>query len=278
VKEIFRKNNLLCSRNTTKLYSTSFSLGVLLLGKNYRDHIYSIYGFVRYADEIVDTFHDFDQETLFAEFKTDTYKALDRGISLNPILDSFQRTVNQCNIDRELIDAFLHSMEMDLRNSVYEPEKLKEYIYGSAEVVGLMCLKVFYPDDDVAYKQLKYPAQKLGEAFQKVNFLRDAQDDYQNKGRIYFNNIDFDNFTQEAKAQIEKEIQFDFDEAYKGILKLNKAARLGVYLAYRYYLSLFNKIKKANPNQILAQRFSVPNTTKGILMVKATLRNVAGII
>lgn len=275
--ELFRKNNLQCSKNTTKRYSTSFSLGVRLLGKAYRDHIYSIYGFVRYADEIVDTFFDYKQDELLKEFRVETYKAIDRGISLNPIIDSFQRTVNQCGIEPELIDAFLDSMEMDLRHEIYDTKLLEKYIYGSAEVVGLMCLRVFYSDNPEKYEELVYPARKLGEAFQKVNFLRDAQDDFENKGRVYFKNIDFSNFTPDAKTQIENDIQFDFDEAFKGIVKLKPQARLGVYLAYRYYLNLFERIKNAPPEEILKKRFSVPNHKKGVLMFKASVRNVMGI-
>lgn len=275
--ELFRKNNLQCSKITTKRYSTSFSLGVRLLGKAYRDHIYSIYGFVRYADEIVDTFFDYKQDELLKEFREETYKAIDRGISLNPIIDSFQRTVNQCGIEPELIDAFLDSMEMDLRHEIYDTKLLEKYIYGSAEVVGLMCLRVFYSDNPEKYEELVYPARKLGEAFQKVNFLRDAQDDFENKGRVYFKNIDFSNFTPDAKTQIENDIQFDFDEAFKGIVKLKPQARLGVYLAYRYYLNLFERIKNAPPEEILKKRFSVPNHKKGVLMFKASVRNVMGI-
>lgn len=184
--ELFRKNNLKCSINTTRLYSTSFSLGVRMLDRKYRNHIYSIYGFVRYADEIVDSFFGFDRATLLKEFRDDTYKAIKRGISMNPILDSFQHTVNECKIDHSLIDAFLFSMEMDLNYEIYDSVQLEKYIYGSAEVVGLMCLRVFYTDNNQEYEALKYPARKLGEAFQKVNFLRDAQDDFVNKGRIYF--------------------------------------------------------------------------------------------
>lgn len=273
----FRKNNLQCSINTTRRYSTSFSLGVRLLDKKYRRHIYSIYGFVRYADEIVDTFFNYNQEELLNEFRADTYKAIERGISLNPILDSFQHTVNACNIERELIDAFLDSMEMDLRHDVYNRQMLEKYIYGSAEVVGLMCLRVFYANQPEKYNELVYPARKLGEAFQKVNFLRDAQDDFENKGRIYFKNIDFKNFTPEAKKQIEDDIQFDFDEAFKGIIKLSPDVRLGVYLAYRYYLNLFYKIKNAQPEAILKERFRVSNPKKGVLMFKASLRNAVGI-
>ncbi|ASB49840.1 phytoene/squalene synthase family protein [Alkalitalea saponilacus] len=274
---IYRKNNLKCSISTTRLYSTSFSLGVRMLDKEYRNHIYSIYGFVRYADEIVDTFLEHDRQTLLNEFRDDTWKAIERGISLNPILDSFQHTVNECKIDYGLITAFLDSMEMDLNYKTYTRNDLEKYIYGSAEVVGLMCLRVFYVNDDEEYNALRYPARKLGEAFQKVNFLRDAQDDYQNKGRIYFKDIDFNNFTPEAKQKIEKEIQSDFDEAFKGIVRLKPQVRLGVYLAYRYYLNLFHKIKFAKPEAILKQRYRVSNPQKGVLMFKASLRNAMGL-
>jgi len=275
--EKFRENNLRCSVNTTRMYSTSFSLGVRLLNKRYRNHIYSIYGFVRYADEIVDTFFGYNQGELFNEFRLETYKAISRGISLNPILDSFQNTVNECKIEQDLINAFLDSMEMDLHFADYNKEQLEKYIYGSAEVVGLMCLKVFYAHEDETYEELVYPARKLGEAFQKVNFLRDAQDDFENKGRIYFKDIDFLNFTSEAKKQIEADIQYDFDEAFKGIVKLKPQVRLGVYLAYRYYLNLFEKIKNAQPEAILKERFRVSNSKKGVLMFKATLRNAVGV-
>jgi len=275
--DIYRKNNLRCSINTTRAYSTSFSLGVRLLDKETRNHIYSIYGFVRYADEIVDTFLEYDRAGLLEEFKADAYKAIDRGISLNPILDSFQHTVNECNIDIELINSFLKSMKMDLHYQKYSKQELEKYIYGSAEVVGLMCLRVFYANEDDTYQNLKYPAQKLGEAFQKVNFLRDAQDDYINKGRIYFRNIDFNNFTSQAKHEIETEIQNDFNEAFKGIVRLKPQVRLGVYLAYRYYLNLFHKIKYAKPESILKQRYRVSNHQKGILMIKASLRNAMGL-
>lgn len=277
MEAIFRKNNELCSKNTTQAYSTSFSLGVRVLSKEYRNHIYNIYGFVRYADEIVDTFLEYDRKLLLEEFRDDTFKAIERGISMNPILDSFQYTVNACKIDHELIHAFLHSMEMDLTQEEYNRNELATYIYGSAEVVGLMCLRVFYVDDDKEYERLKYSARKLGEAFQKVNFLRDAQDDFEGKGRIYFDNIDFKNFTLSSKHKIEQEIQHDFDEAFAGIITLKPQVRLGVYTAYRYYLELFKKIQKAQPKAILQERFRVSNSMKGLLMFKATLRNYANL-
>lgn len=275
---LFRNNNQLCSKHTTQIYSTSFSLGVRVLEKKYRNHIYNIYGFVRYADEIVDTFLDYDQATLLHEFREDTFKAIERGISLNPILDSFQYTVNKCGIDHALIVAFLDSMEMDLSQKEYNRLELSNYIYGSAEVVGLMCLRVFYVDDDAKYEELKYTARKLGEAFQKINFLRDAQDDFAGKGRIYFNKIDFNQFTSTSKQEIEQEIQHDLDEALTGIIALKPEVRLGVYTAYRYYLELFRKIQKAQPNAILHQRFRVSNPMKGVLLLKSILRNSCNVL
>jgi phytoene/squalene synthetase len=271
--ELYRKNNLDCSRITTRNYSTSFSLGVRLLSPKYRGGIYSIYGFVRYADEIVDTFNDQDQRVIFEEFRQETFKAIDRKFSINPIIDSFQMAVHQYNIDRELIDAFLLSMEMDLSNEIYSPELLKTYIYGSAEVVGLMCLRVFYFNELEKYDQLVIPARKLGEAFQKVNFLRDAHDDFSEKGRIYFKDIDFTNFTEETKKQLEDEIEKDFRESMEGIRQLKKQVRLGVYLAYSYYLNLLKEIKKARPEEILKKRYRVSTSQKSYLLVNAYLKN-----
>lgn len=271
--EIYHKNNLDCSRITTRNYSTSFAMGVRLLGPKYREGIYSIYGFVRYADEIVDTFFTQDQQLILDEFKQETLKAIERKFSINPIIDSFQRAVHTYGIEKELIDAFLLSMEMDLSNRVYSPELLKTYIYGSAEVVGLMCLRVFYSDDPEKYQQLVAPARKLGEAFQKVNFLRDVQDDFKAKGRIYFNNIDFEHFTPETKRQLEAEIEKDFFESMKGIRQLKKQVRLGVYLAYRYYFHLLKEIEEANPEDILKKRYRVTSAKKTVLLLKAFLRN-----
>lgn len=276
--DIYRKNNLDCSRITTRNYSTSFSLGVRLLSPKYREGIYSIYGFVRYADEIVDTFFDQDQRVIFDEFRQETYKAIERKFSINPIIDSFQMAVNKYGIDRELIEAFLVSMEMDLSNEVYSPELLKTYIYGSAEVVGLMCLRVFYYDEPEKYDQLKAPARKLGEAFQKVNFLRDARDDFSEKGRIYFKDIDFNNFTEETKKQLEAEIEKDFQESMEGIRKLNKNVRLGVYLAYSYYLNLLREIKNARPEEILKKRYRVSTRRKSYLLVNAYLKNALNLL
>jgi phytoene/squalene synthetase len=276
--QLYRKNNLDCSRITTHNYSTSFSLGVRMLNSKYREGIYSIYGFVRYADEIVDTFFDQDQQLIFKEFKLETYKAIERKFSINPIIDSFQEAVHKYGIDRELIDAFLVSMEMDLSNDVYSPELLKTYIYGSAEVVGLMCLRVFYFDEPEKYQLLVAPARKLGEAFQKVNFLRDAHDDFNGKGRIYFKNIDFSNFSDETKKQLESEIENDFLESMEGIRKLKKQVRMGVYLAYSYYMHLLMEIKKARPEEILKKRYRVTNTKKSYLLVRAYFKNTFNLL
>jgi len=276
--DIYRKNNLDCSRITTRNYSTSFSLGVRMLNPKYREGIYSIYGFVRYADEIVDTFFDQDQKTIFEEFRQETYKAIERKFSINPIIDSFQRAVHNYGIDRDLIDAFLLSMEMDLYNNEYSPELLKTYIYGSAEVVGLMCLRVFYYDDPEKYDALVAPARKLGEAFQKVNFLRDARDDFAEKGRVYFKDIDFSDFSEMTKKQLEAEIELDFQEAMKGLRQLKKQVRFGVYLAYTYYLRLLKEIKNARPEDILKKRYRVSNTEKSYLLVNAYLKNALNLL
>lgn len=276
--DLYRKNNLDCSRVTTRNYSTSFSLGVRVLSAKYREGIYSIYGFVRYADEIVDTFFDQDQRTIFSEFRLETFKAIDRGFSINPIIDSFQMAVRKYHIDRELVDAFLTSMEMDLDYDVYSPELLKTYIYGSAEVVGLMCLRVFYFDEPEKYDRLVTPARKLGEAFQKVNFLRDAREDFDKKGRTYFQNIDFKNFTEETKQRLEAEIEKDFMDSMEGIRQLKKQVRFGVYLAYTYYIHLLKEIKKARPEEILKKRYRVTNTKKSYLLASAYLKNTLNML
>ena len=276
--DIYRKNNLDCSRITTRNYSTSFSMGVRVLSPKYREGIYSIYGFVRYADEIVDTFIDQDQRVIFDEFRQETYKAIDRRFSINPIIDSFQMAVRKYKIDRELIDAFLLSMEMDLSHDVYSPELLKTYIYGSAEVVGLMCLRVFYFDEPEKYDQLIIPARKLGEAFQKVNFLRDIRDDFSEKGRTYFKDIDFNNFTEETKRRLEAEIEKDFQESMEGIRQLKKQVRLGVYLAYSYYINLLKEIKKARPDEILRKRYRVSTRRKSYLLLNAYLKNAFNLL
>ncbi len=261
-----------CSRNTTEKYSTSFSSSIKLLGASLQQPIFNIYGFVRFADEIVDTFHEYDKQTLLDEFKAATYQAIDRGISLNPILQSFQLTVNKYNIDKALIEAFLHSMELDLGKKQYDRAGYEEYIYGSAEVVGLMCLYVFCNGNKELYEELKPGARSLGAAFQKVNFLRDLKADYNGLERVYFPGCDFKNFTKCDKQTIEADIQKDFDDAYQAILKLPLQARFGVYVAYKYYLSLFNKIKKLQPQNILHERVRIPDYTKILILAKAGIR------
>ena len=275
---LFKKNNLKVSKITTHNYSTSFSMGVRILSKKYRDAIYAIYGFVRYADEIVDTFFEYPQEDLFKEFVEETYKAIDRGISMNPILDSFQWAVNTYGIEKEHIDTFLKSMEMDLHMQKYNQYEISEYIDGSAEVVGLMCLRVFYYDDDESYEKLKKPARKLGEAFQKVNFLRDIKSDYVERGRTYFPEIITEDLNEQNKKKIEETISMDFKEAFMGIRALRKEARLGVYLAYIYYLELFKRIQKVKPEQLFQKRHSVPNTIKAWLLFKAFVANRTNIL
>jgi len=234
-----------CSRLITKRYSTSFSLGIRVFDARFRAPIYGIYGFVRFADEIVDTFHNYPKRELLERFKQDTWKAIEEGISLNPVLQSFQQVVHRYGIDRELIEAFLYSMEMDLDKNVYDAAGYDEYIYGSAEVVGLMCLRVFTEGNDDRYQALKEPARRLGAAFQKINFLRDLKSDYKERGRVYFPGVDFTRFDWEQKQAIEADIQADFDAGLDGIKRLPDGARFGVYLAYKYYTQLFAKIKSA---------------------------------
>lgn len=267
--ELYNKVCLECSKITTNRYSTSFSLGTRLFDKPTQEAIYAIYGFVRFADEIVDSFHQFNKPELLSRFKTDTYKAIEEGISLNPILQSFQLVVNQYGIERQLIDAFLKSMEMDLNPTTYDNDKLGEYIYGSAEVVGLMCLKVFCNGNQQQYETLYQPARRLGAAFQKINFLRDMGEDFIGLGRVYFPNINFNNFTNEQKLQIEADIQADFDAALEGIKLLGNNSKLGVYVAYRYYLSLFDKIKRIPPQKLTGKRYRISNAKKMLLMASS---------
>ena len=270
---IFHEVSQECSRITTEKYSTSFSSSIRLLHKDLRAPIFNIYGFVRFADEIVDTFHGFDKAALLNEFKIATYQAIERKISLNPILHSFQLTVNQYNIDLKLIDAFLYSMELDLEKRQYDRSGYEEYIYGSAEVVGLMCLSVFCEGNKAEYEKLKPSAKNLGSAFQKVNFLRDLKADFEGLDRVYFPGCDFSNFTTEDKLMIEADIQKDFDDAYAGIVQLPLKARFGVYVAYKYYLSLFKKIKKIAPQQILEERIRIPDYGKAYILAKAGIRS-----
>jgi phytoene/squalene synthetase len=261
-----------CSKETTERYSTSFSSAIKLLHQDLRGPIFNIYGFVRFADEIVDTFHQYNKAELLIEFKRDTYLAIERGISLNPILHSFQLTVNKFGISHELIEAFFVSMEMDLEQIDYTLEKYEQYILGSAEVVGLMCLHVFTGGDLTEFYKLKPYAMKLGSAFQKVNFLRDIKDDHLVLGRTYFPDVDISEFTSEAKEQIEKDIEKDFVMAVEGIKLLPSTSRGGVYLAYTYYKALFNKIKKLPPNKILTERVRINNGKKFGIMVNCMIQ------
>ena len=267
-----------CSRITTEKYSTSFSSAIRLLHKDLRTPICNIYGFVRFADEIVDTFHGFDKALLFEEFKKATYDAIERGISLNPILHSFQMTVNQYKIDHALIDAFLYSMELDLGKHTYDRAGYETYIYGSAEVVGLMCLYIFCDGNQAQYEALKPAAKSLGSAFQKVNFLRDVKADFEGLDRMYFPDCDFANFTHADKLAIEQDIQKDFDEAYSGILNLPIKARFGVYVAYKYYLSLFKKIQRLEAAHILESRVRIPDYGKAFILAKAGIRSQLNIL
>ncbi|WP_053406997.1 phytoene/squalene synthase family protein [Persicobacter sp. CCB-QB2] len=270
--ELFNKTTFDCARLVTQSYSTSFTLGIKTLDKELHEPIYAIYGFVRYADEIVDTFHDWNRETLLDKFEHDTYEAIKQKISLNPILHAFQLVVNQYQIDLEFIDAFLNSMRMDLDKTTYCDKSYKTYIYGSAEVVGLMCLKVFCFHGEGDFDTLKPAACSLGSAFQKVNFLRDMKSDHEDRGRVYFPDINFDNFNQKDKDLIEMDIQKDFDDAYQGIIRLPENAKMGVYLAYIYYLKLFDKIKDASTDTVKNQRIRIPNPRKLALLAKTYLQ------
>ncbi|MBM3169577.1 MAG: phytoene/squalene synthase family protein [Bacteroidetes bacterium] len=273
---LFDQTTFECSKLITQRYSTSFTLGIKTLAKNFHLPIYAIYGFVRYADEIVDTFHDQDKKALLDRFKKDTYEAIEARISLNPVLHAFQLIVNQYRIDQELIEAFLHSMEMDLDFKTYNDSKYQEYIYGSAEVVGLMCLRVFCQGDEAEYQRLKDPACKLGSAFQKVNFLRDLKSDFEERGRVYFPGVDFNRFNTAVKKAIEEDIQKDFDDSLVGIAGLPQGAKLGVKLAYLYYQKLFDKIKKLPPETITQQRVRIPNARKLSLLFGSYVENKLG--
>jgi phytoene/squalene synthetase len=278
MKELFDHVSLDCSRITTRAYSTSFSIGIWCLGKELHDPIYSIYGFVRFADEIVDSFHDYDKKQLLERFKADTYCALDEKISLNPILNSFQAVVHKYSIDRELIHLFLRSMEMDLDQKQYNQDGFKEYILGSAEVVGLMCLRVFCNGNDELYQQLKDPAMSLGSAFQKVNFLRDLNADFEGMGRAYFPGFDGKEFNDQTKKQIEASIDADFQKGYAGIINLPRSSRFGVYVAYVYYLALFKKIKNTPSEKILKNRVRIRNRHKARLLAYSYFKHQLNIL
>lgn len=267
MKKLFDELSYKVSKATTQQYSTSFSLGILALSSKIRNPIYAIYGYVRLADEIVDSFHGYDKQKLLSRFREETSEALEEKISLNPILQSFQETVHQYQIDHNLITQFLKSMEMDLHKVDYNSELYKEYILGSAEVVGLMCLHVFVDGNKAEFEKLKPYAMVLGSAFQKVNFLRDMKDDYYTLGRTYFPNVDIRDFDQKVKCEIEQDIHNEFQIALEGIKMLPRTSRFGVYLAYRYYVSLFNKIRKTSACKIINQRIRISNRRKISLMM-----------
>jgi 15-cis-phytoene synthase len=271
--EFFNKACYQCSKAVTVHYSTSFSSAIKMLHADLRTPIFNIYGFVRLADEIVDTFHEHDKQVLLVQFKEETYDAIARGISLNPILNAFQKTVNQYSIAHHLIEAFFKSMESDLTQNAYDRQGYEEYIYGSAEVVGLMCLYVFCEGNEALYEKLQRPARALGAAFQKVNFLRDIKADFNDLSRIYFPGCNFHNFTAADKEQIEADIEQDFRNAYQGILVLPMKARFGVYVAYKYYYSLFGKIKSMHHQHILQKRIRIANYHKAYIVLRAGVKN-----
>ncbi len=273
MKALFDEVSEKTSRMVTNAYSTSFSLGVRFLAKKFHNPIYSIYGFVRFADEIVDSFHGYDKQALLKEFKADTYKAIEQGISLNPVLNNFQKVVNQYQIDYWLIDTFLHSMEMDLTEQTYTQEQYENYILGSAEVVGLMCLKVFVEGDEQKYNHLKNNAMKLGSAFQKINFLRDFKADVEGLGRLYFPQLLEQPFTDQTKKEIEEDILQDLKLGYEGIKQLPKDARFGVYVAYMYYFNLFKKISNMPVTRIMNERVRIPDNQKYALFFGSYLRH-----
>lgn len=278
MKQLFDDISLKASKMVTQKYSTSFSLGILFLDQKIRGPIYSIYGFVRFADEIVDSFHGYDQEYLLAQFEHDLHNAINDKISLNPILNSFQKVVHDYGIENELIHKFLLSMSMDLNKKDYDQESYGDYILGSAEVVGLMCLRVFTNGDTQEYEKMKPFAMRLGAAFQKVNFLRDLKADYEDLGRSYFPTLDIDKFNTRDKEKIEFEIAEDFRIALQGIKMLPKSSRQGVYLAYFYYQKLFMKIKRTPASRVLQERIRIPNLNKLGLMFQSVVRHQINIL
>jgi phytoene/squalene synthetase len=273
MKTLFDSVSTDAAKNVTKTYSTSFFKSVSTLDESIRDDVHAIYGMVRLADEIVDTFHDFSKQELLAEFKADTYKAIERGVSLNPVLNAFQLTMNKYQIDLDLVECFFKSMEMDLSPVEYTQDLYETYILGSAEVVGLMCLKIFVYGDEEQYQQLKPYAMKLGSAFQKINFLRDLKDDWGDLGRVYFPAVDSSGLTLKNKLQIEQEIEEEFLEAYQGILLLPKSSRFGVYVAYTYYYNLLKKIKARTVGELMSQRVRISDYYKYFLYWKSYLRH-----
>ena len=276
--KLFDDTSIAMSRKLALNYSTSFSLGIRLLSKDNRWAVFSIYGLVRVADEIVDTFHGFNKERLLSDFKAQTYQAIEEGISTNPVLHAFQLAANQFGIGKDLIEPFFNSMEEDLDTSSHNAVSYSEYIYGSAEVVGLMCLFVFCDGDKALYETLKPGARSLGAAFQKVNFLRDLKADFEGLERVYFPGCDFRNFTENDKQNIEIDIQKDFDDAYAAILNLPVKSKFGVYVAYKYYLSLFKKIKQLEAQRIMQERIRIPDYGKMFIVAKAGLRSQLNIL
>ena len=273
MKNIFDEVSYSCSENVTKTYSTSFSLATRLLSKNIRKDIYNIYGFVRFADEIVDSFHDYNKTELFNDFSIDLEKALHNKIHLNPILNSFQHTFHKYSLDKNLVDSFMKSMRMDLTKKKYSTvEEYKEYIYGSADVVGLMCLKVFVQGNANMYKKLKNSAMKLGSAFQKVNFLRDLKADKEDLNRTYFPNTKFEKLSESEKNEIINDIESDFNKGLEGIKELPLDAKFGVFMAYRYYNQLLKKLKKTPATEIINKRIRVPNLKKLELLTRSYVK------
>ncbi len=275
---LYHRNSFKCSKITTQNYSTSFSLGILSLNKKFRDPIYGIYGFVRFADEIVDTFHHHQKQLLIDRFEQDTYAAINEKISLNPILHSFQLVVNKYGIEQELISQFLSSMKMDLSQKNHEQQSFETYILGSAEVVGLMCLRVFTEGNNDYYQRLKPQAMKLGAAFQKINFLRDLKADYFSLGRAYFPGFELEKFNEQKKLQIELDIAKDFEAGLEGIKQLPYGARFGVYVAYVYYFALFTKIQSLSASRILTERIRIPDFRKYMLIVRCYFRHAFNLI
>lgn len=269
--DLYNSTSLSCSKIFTTEYSTSFSKAVSRLHPSIQDDIYAIYGFVRIADEIVDTFHDQPKREMLANFREQAYQSIDQKISTNPILNSFQLVVNRYNIPHELIESFLESMRMDLEQQEHNDESYKKYIYGSAEVVGLMCLKVFCNGNQQLYDELTHPARTLGEAFQKVNFLRDLKSDFEERGRIYFPSVDFTNFSEKEKRKIEDDIEADLQKSLEGIRKLPRKAKLGVYIAYVYFRALLLRIKRVKASNLMKERIRVSDPIKYFLMLKARI-------
>ena len=276
--ELFDKVSARCSRITTHVYSTSFSLGIRCLHNRLRNPIYAIYGFVRLADEIVDTFHEFDKVELLTRFKAETFRAIDEKISLNPILHNFQSTANHYRIEKSLIELFLQSMENDLHKKNYDESEIKEYIFGSAEVVGLMCLRVFCEGNELLYNNLSMYARSLGSAFQKVNFMRDIHADYNGLGRVYFPGVNMNQWNTNRKKEIETSIDTDFDDALKGIKQLPRSSRLGVYVAYVYYLALFKKIRNTPAELVFERRIRIANSGKAGLLAYSYVKHQLNLI